>query len=194
MSYSRAFAQMNLDAPNNIPYPIEGIHYCRNAEGIPRDEAIQWWNPYYDNGYVYVAREFGMLEFEIDIEAVWRELVDIANRPRRDLEVQWSEMDWQLMSRAFDSLRAGYMFSARFLVPSFDLQTGMPFWDFLANFYRSMLLLGHVHVDNPHRREEDEEIYRIFFDEDGNEVVDLTGDGSTASTEPLTDVEEWELP
>ncbi len=185
---------MNIDAPDNIPIPQEGIHYCRNAAGIPRDEAIQWWNPHYDNGYCYVASEFGMMELEIDLDAAWAELIDIANRPRWDMEVQWSERDWQLLSRAFDSLRSGYMFSARFMVPSFDLRNSMPFWDWLAMFYRSMLLLGHEHVENPNRMEEDEEIVRIFIDMDGNEVIDLTGDASTAPTEPLTDVEDWELP
>lgn len=194
MSYNRAFSLLSATTTDNIPIPETGVHYAPTVDDIPRYDVAHWWDPRYENGYCYVVMEYGYLELEIDVNAVWSELLDIGNRPRHDREVLWTQRDWQLVSGAFDSLRNGYLFSARFTIPSFDLQNRMPFWDFLANLYRSMMLLGHDHEDNPVRMEEDNELYRILVDEQGREVIDLTGDASTASTEPLTDVEDWELP
>ena len=191
-SYTRTFALLSATEPDNIPIPRQGYHFAPTPADVPRDDIVSWWNPHYDNGYVYVAHEFGMMEMEIDLDAVWTDLVTVGQRPHHGMEVLWTQRDWQLISMAFDSLRAGYFFSARFQIPSFDLETSMSFWDFLMQYYRQMLLLGFEHVPNANRIEEDNEIYRILVGEDGREIIDLTGDGDTVTTEGMTDDELWE--
>ena len=191
-SYTRTFALLSATEPDNIPIPRQGYHYAINSADVPRDDIVSWWNPHYDAGYVYVSHEFGFMEMEIDLDALWADLVTVGQRPHHGMLVLWTQRDWQLISMAFDSLRAGYFFSARFQVPSFDLETSMTFWDFLMQYYRQMLLLGHEHVPNANRIEEDNELFRILIDDNGNEVIDLTGDDDTATTEPMTDDEDWE--
>lgn len=193
-SYTRAFALLSATDQDNIPIPQRGVHYAPTEDDIPRYDAVQWWNPRFENGYTYVQMEYGYMEMEIDVEAVWEDLVTVGQRALHGVQVRWTQRDWQLISSAFDSLRAGYYFSARFLIPNFDCTDFMPFWSFLLQYYRQMLLLGHEHIENGVRVEEDAELYRILVDADGREVIDLTGDASTAPTEPLTDVEDWEIP
>ncbi len=202
-SYQRSFALLSATERDHIPIPQNGVHYAATVADIPIGDIVEWWYTNYENGYVYVRHEFGQREMEIDVEAVWNDLVEAGRRPHHGTEVLWTVRDWQLISGAFDSLRDGYSFSARFLIPNFDCTDYMPFWTFLMRYYRQMMLLGHEHRDNTARVEEDLELYRLLQDEDGNEyrilvengreIIDLTGDVSTATTEPLTDIEsDWE--
>lgn len=193
--HTRAFALLSATDPDNIPIPIRGFHYAVNERDVPAGDIVEWWDPQYSNGYVYVRMEHGHLDMEIDVNAVWHHLVREGHSANHDLDVHWTQRDWQLISRAFDSLRAGYYFSARFQIPTPSLDYSMTFWTFLRRYYSHLLLLGHEHVDNPVRLEENNELWRVLRDENGNEVIDLTGDASTVTTEPSSDtedVEDWE--
>jgi hypothetical protein len=196
-SYTRAFSHLSTTDPDNIAIPEVGVHYVRSVDDVPQYDIVQWWNPRYENGYCYVQMEYGYMEMEVDINVVWEDMLRLGQRPRTDNEMRWTVRDWEIIRIAFDYLRDGCWFSARFTVPSFDLQQRMPFWHFVMLYYRSMLLLGHEHIENGIRVAEDEWIVEAMAEEDrhldGPEVIDLTGDASTATTADLTDIEDlWD--
>lgn len=196
MSYSRAFSNMAANEPNEIPEPEEGVHYVRNANHIPRDSIVEWWNPNFEGDrYCYVAMEFGAMEMEVDVDAVVTSMVTLFHEDAYivDGRMRWSLVDWRRFSDIIELAREGCIFSARMTIPAFDLTHRIPIWSFLMQYYRQMLLQGHDHVENGARIEENEEIYYLVSDDEGPEIIDLTGDDSTVDTLPLTDVSDEEL-